>query len=188
MSSFIFTELQPGFGVSKKNEFINGELWTLAWAASVQHASVYKQGIIYDSRGVREFRRGVASYVRTQLLPLYKSGCEEPLHYRHIEDLIAHANRLGGDVLPDYGYKFGIAQKLLNLCLKYHWCLGRIKEPPHCPVDRIVIHKTKFRDKLKWTEITRPEEYRNVMAEIDKLAKKDGLSIAMWELQIYARR
>lgn len=74
------------------------------------------------------------------------------------------------------------------MCLKYHWRLGRIKEPPHCPVDSIIINKTEFRGTLKWTEITRREEYRGVMAEIDKLAKKDGLSIAMWELKNYARR
>jgi hypothetical protein len=33
---------------------------------------------------------------------------------------------------------FGIAQKMLNLYLKYMWSLGNIQEPPHFPVDRII--------------------------------------------------
>src|SRR3954469_1601937 len=30
-------------------------------------------------------------------------------------------------------YSYGVAQKLLNLVLEYHWCLGQISEPSHCP-------------------------------------------------------
>jgi hypothetical protein len=71
---------------------------------------------------------------------------------------------------------------------KYHWCLELIQEPPHCPVDRIVIGKTTFKEKLNWTEIRSCQKYLEVVEEIDKLAKAEGLSIAMWELRNYARR
>lgn len=172
----------------KKGEFIARELWTLAWGASVQRASIYKDGIDYDSSDVRTFREGVRLYVTTEILPQYKRRCSEAQHYRNIDALIAEANKVGATVLRNDRYKFGCAQKLLNLCLKYHWCLGRITEPPHCPVDRIVINKTKFKERLNWTDITRPREYQNVIAEIDKLAKTDGLSIAVWELKNYTRR
>ena len=171
-----------------KNEFIAGELWTLAWAASVQRAKVYKQGIKADSKDVKTFRRDVATYVKTELLPTYKSHCGEEQHYANIDKLIAHASKVGVAVLPAHAYKFGIAQKLLNLCLKYHWCLGRIETPPHCPVDRIVIEKTSFRGKLNWTAMKTRGEYAAVIADIDRLAKEKGLSIAEWELQNYRRR
>jgi hypothetical protein len=59
--------------------------------------------------------------------------------------------------LGELGYKYGVAQKLLNLFLKYLWCLGTIAEPPHCPVDRIIIGKTCYKDK-NWTEIVQRSE------------------------------
>jgi hypothetical protein len=174
--------------VSKNSEFIVDELWTMAWAASVQHAKVYEPGIKRDSKPVRDFRRDVATYVATELLPTYKSPCDEAQHYANIDALIAHASKVGASVLPTHAYKFGVAQKLLNLCLKYHWCLGRIEEPPHCPVDRIVIDKTSFRGKLNWTDIRSREKYAAVIADIAQLATAEGLSIAEWELRNYRRR
>jgi hypothetical protein len=171
-----------------KREFIAGELWMLAWAASVQRAKVYKPGMKADSKDVKTFRRDVATYVATNLLPMYKTRCEEEQHYANIDKLIAHASKVGMAVLPPDGYKFGVAQKLLNLCLKYHWCLGSIEAPPHCPVDRIVIEKTSFRGELNWTEMKTRGEYAAVIAEIDRLAKEKGISIAEWELRNYRRR
>ena len=174
--------------MSENDDFIAGELWTMAWAASVQHAKVYKPGMKSDSREVKAFRRDVATYVATRLLPMYRTRCEEEQHYKNIEDLITHASKVGGAVLPPHAYKFGVAQKLLNLCLKYHWCLNWIEEPPHCPVDRIVIDKTSFRGKLNWTDIRSREKYAAVIAEIAKLARAENLSIAAWELRHYRRR
>jgi hypothetical protein len=171
-----------------KNEFIAGELWTMAWAASVQRAKVYKPGIKPDSEEVKAFRRDVATYVATALLPMYKTRCAEERHYGNIDALIAHASKVGAAVLPPHAYKFGVAQKLLNLCLKYHWCLGWIEMPPHCPVDRIVIEKTSFRGKLNWTDIRAREKYAAVIDEIAKLARAEGVSIAEWELRHYRRR
>jgi hypothetical protein len=174
--------------VDKKKDFIVRELWTMAWAASVQHAKVYKPGTKYDSKGVKDFRREVASYVGKELLPMYKMGCGEERHYVNINCLVAYASKVGSTVLPRHGYKYGVAQKLLNLCLKYHWCLGRISEPPHCPIDRIIIGKTSFRGKLKWTDIRSREKYATVIDEIAKLAENEDLSIAGWELRNYRRR
>jgi hypothetical protein len=126
--------------------------------------------------------------VETEILPMYKKSCNEKQHYKNIEALVAYATKVGTSVLSPDGYRFGIAQKLLNLCLKYHWCLELVGEPPHCPVDRIVLDKTSFKGRLNWTEIQSSEKYREVIEEIDKIAKAKGLSIAMWELRHYARR
>lgn len=175
--------------MSEKDEFIAGELGTMAWAASVQRARVYKPGVKPDSKEVKAFRHDVATHVATQLLPMYRTRCEEEQHYGNIEDLIVHASKAGANVLPPHAYKYGVAQKLLNLCLKYHWCVGRIEEePPHCPIDRIVIEKTSFRGKLNWTDIRSREQYAAVIGEIAKLARAENLSIAAWELRHYRRR
>jgi hypothetical protein len=69
----------------------------------------------------------------------------------------------------------GIAQKLLNLYLKYLWCVGYIVEPPHCPIDRIIIGKTSFRDRLNWTEMGEAE-YREVIGEMTSLARSKGFN------------
>ena len=160
----------------------------MAWAASVQRAHVYKPGLQPGTDEARVFRREVLEFVASTLLPKYKDGLAGAAHYDNIDCLIDFASNRGGKVLDKGGYKYGAAQKLLNLSLKYHWCLGSIPEPPHCPVDRIVIEKTKFRGRMNWTEIVTRPEYQKVIQAIAALAKGAGLSIARWELENYSRR
>jgi hypothetical protein len=103
--------------------------------------------------------------------------------------LIEFANQknLGG-VLGEDGYRYGGAQKLLNLMLKYLWCTDLIWRPPHCPVDRIVIDRTKYRGKVNWTQIREESEYRKVIEAIKELANAEGLSASEWELNYYNPR
>lgn len=89
-------------------------------------------------------------------------------------------------ILKNGTYKYGVAQKLLNLALKYYWCLGYIPEPPHCPVDRIIIDKTQLKGKVNWTEIEDEHEYRQVIEAVRKIAGTE--SLARWELLNYGRR
>ena len=93
-----------------------------------------------------EFRASVITYIEEDIFKSYKNGCSEEQHYKNIESLIAKANVLGSVLLGPDGYKYGVAQKLLNLAVKYMWCLEHINEPPHCPIDRIIINKTKFKE------------------------------------------
>jgi len=112
---------------------------------------------------------------------------EEEQHYQHIDNLIVRANSAATEVLVELGYKYGAAQKLLNLFLKYLWCLGTIAEPPHCPVDRIIIGQTRYKER-NWTEIVRRSEYEEIIEDIRRLANREGTSIAQWELSTYSRR
>jgi hypothetical protein len=100
----------------------------------------------------------------------------------------SYAKEVDTGVLGKDGYKYGVAQKLLNLALKYYWCLGLIKEPPHCPVDKIVIDMTVFRGKVNWTQILTEREYLDIISAIMALAEKENCSIAQWELNNYERR
>jgi hypothetical protein len=112
---------------------------------------------------------------------------EEEQHYQHIDNLIVRANSAATEVLVELGYKYGAAQKLLNLFLKYLWCLGTIAEPPHCPVDRIIIGQTRYKER-NWTEIVRRSEYEEIIEDIRRLANREGTSIALWELSTHSRR
>ncbi|HUT83881.1 MAG TPA: hypothetical protein VMX95_04455 [Thermodesulfobacteriota bacterium] len=174
--------------MSDKQQFITNELWILAWAGSVQRAKLYKEDVDSTSKEVNKFREDVIGFVRMNLIPQYIEGCTEEQHYRNIDDLISHANMVDPGILNESGYKYGVAQKLLNLALKYYWCLGLIKEPPHCPVDRIVISKTKHNGKINWTQITERLQYQKVIEEIKVLANRNQLSIPLWELRVYSRR
>jgi hypothetical protein len=49
--------------------------------------------------------------------------------------------------------RIGLAQKALNLYLKYLWCLGEIHEPPHCPLDSIVLGQVPGCKDVRWTLI-----------------------------------
>ena len=102
--------------------------------------------------------------------------------------MIDFANKIDSGLLGEHGYKFGVAQKVLNLALKYYWCLGHIIEPPHCPVDRIIIDKTIYRGKINWTQILTEEEYLKVISAIKSLAEQQKFTIAQWELYNYVRR
>jgi hypothetical protein len=174
--------------MNKKQQFIINELWILAWAASVQRAKLYKKDVDSASKEASKFREDVIGFLIEKIIPQYANGCTEEQHYKNIDDLITHANRVNPGILSDLGYKYGVAQKLLNLALKYYWSLELIKEPPHCPVDRIIINKTKHNGKINWTQITERSQYEKIIKEINVLAEKKSLSIPMWELESFRRR
>jgi hypothetical protein len=175
--------------MDKKTEYLVRELWILAWNASVQHASLYKAGAWQNQRDqVNAFKRKVIDYIRGRIIPQYKEAVDGLHHCENIRSIIAYANEVDAGVLGKNGYKYGVAQKVLNLALKYYWCLGQIKEPPHCPVDKIVIDKTSFRGKVNWTQILTEKEYLDIISAIRALAEKENSSIAQWELDNYERR
>ena len=90
----------------------------------------------------------------------------------------------------NFRFNIGHSQKLINILLKYYWCLGWLKnEPPHCPLDRIVLSKAQIKSEGKtpsWTKMDSIEDYKKYIKEIKKIA--DPKSIAIWELEIFNRR
>jgi hypothetical protein len=175
--------------MTAKHSYLESELGILAWGASVQRAHLYKEGIDPSAKKeIKEFRRQVTKFLSSELLPQYKRLVTDAQHYTNLERLIEYASGQGESLLGMQGYKYGVAQKLLNLTLKYHWCLGLAEEPPHCPVDRVVIEKTKLKGRVKWTQIIDRAEYENVIDDVRRLAAEKNVSIALWELTYYTRR
>lgn len=174
--------------MNDKTQFVTDELWILAWAGSVQRAKLYKADTDSTSKDVSKFRENVINFITDHLLPPYSSGCTEEQHYDNIQRLIDYANKVDPGILTDAGYKYGVAQKVLNLALKYYWCLGLIRNPPHCPVDRIIISKTRYNGKINWTQITEKADYQKIIEEIKAIASSRQLSIPEWELTVFNRR
>lgn len=174
--------------LTDQEKFVYTEVSILAWAASVQRASLYNADVAYADRDVQSFRSSVMNYIDSTLLPQYEKSCSDEAHIKNIADLSKFGTSKGAGLLGPAGYKFGVAQKLLNLLLKYLWCLGHIPEPPHCPVDRIILGRTHLKGKLNWTQLVSEAAYKDAIDAIRTAAQREKLSIAKWELQEFARR
>ena len=74
--------------------------------------------------------------------------------------------------------------------LKYYWCSGWLKnEPPHCPIDRIILSLAKIKKEGKipaWTRIIKIKDYKIYIQELKKIAKPK--SLAVWELGVFNRK
>lgn len=165
-----------------EQQFVLTELWTLAWAASVQRAKLYAPG----SKQNGQLRERLQEFITARLLPHYVRPCTERQHYLNLALLVEFGTETLPGALRDGRYRYGVAQKLLNLVLKYHWCFGTISEPPHCPIDRIIIEKTDLRGRVNWTQIVDEDQYRLVIEAVRRKAEPE--SIARWELLHYRRR
>ncbi len=169
--------------MDKKTEYLLRELWVLTWNASVQHAALYKKDAYKNQTDLIDtFKDKIIDHVKTKVLPQYSVNVEEQQHCANIKDLISYANMIDTGILGEKKYKYGVAQKVLNLALKYYWCLGLIEEPPHCPIDKRIIDKTSYKGRINWTQILTESEYINVISDIRQLAEQEKCSIAQWEL------
>ena len=117
---------------SQQAQFLAEELASMAWAGSVQRACLYTTSPRPSGRETEAFRRNLTVFVERELLPQYRSSVSPKVHLRNLGLLVAMGTQIGGSRLSTQGYKYGVAQKFLNLLLKYQWCLGSIPEPPHC--------------------------------------------------------
>ena len=118
-------------------------------------------------------------------------------HIGHVIALRDAVTDEHGGSLADGNMRFGFAQKLLNMYLKYMWCAGEMPTPPHCPFDRRIIfgalpnHQDEFWGALgqmgeitwNWTQSDSVEDYLVWLAAADEM-KKHGKynSLAEWEL------
>jgi septin family protein len=169
-------------------EYLTSEFWILSWNASVQRASIYRRDRDRTTeRDRKTFRKELIRHLEKQVIPIYESTVSEEDHLKQIQALSHVGTKMGSSVLDEDGYKIGVAQKLLNLQLKYLWCIRAVAEPPHCPVDRVIIGKTYLKDRVAWTKIVSIDEYKEVISAIRQLAEADGLSIPCWELKEYDR-
>ena len=105
----------------------------------------------------------------------------------HCDYIAALADRVSAahvGVLYSSRFRFGIAQKLVNLYLKYLWASGLVEEPPHCPLDGIVRDLPDLN--YDWTASDARQEYEGAIARLTTHASPR--SLAVWELQEFARR
>ena len=174
--------------MNAQEKFLINELWIASWSASVQRASVYHRDALDSAK--RKFKKRVKEEYKEKYLDMYKNGVSEKSHIKNIELLSQHGTKIGNElgVLNADTYRIGNAQKLLNLYLKYLWCMGKIAEPPHCPIDRRIQEEIlPHKERISWTNIESIEDYNSVIAKLKDKAT-EGQSLAQWELENYTRR
>ncbi|KFF06317.1 hypothetical protein [Flavobacterium reichenbachii] len=169
----------------KRNEFIQHEIWMLSTFGAFQRANIYKDGVTETER--KQFRTKLRGYIENSLITKYLDEVTEENHIQNIIALSEYTTEFSS-ILKQGRINIGISQKLLNLYLKYLWCLDKISAPPHFPVDSIIQKHLKIVNPTPWTKMTNVEEYlRVIQVAKDLLPSKPYSSIAELELYLFER-
>jgi hypothetical protein len=152
---------------------INGSLATRRW-------KVYRDGASEKEK--------IRDELKNQLLRLETQYCgsvTDDQHMQNIVDLADHMTNKFSTKLAGGRFRIGIAQKALNLYLKYMWCMDILKEPPpHCPFDARIISKLpSCKCTQEWTKTDSISDYQCWVEDARNEAKKVGLSLPDWELK-----
>lgn len=182
-----------------KKTFLNNEIWILTFGGAFQRANVYSEN--YSEKIRIAFRKSLRKKVENLVNEKYKNEISEPEHVKNIKSIVAFSENLKIQTIT-IPINFGVAQKMLNLYLKYLWCLGELKyEPSHFPVDRVIQielnkvarkHKLETRNIEPWTRFKDESKYIDVinLAKTirDNVEKYKGFSLAQLELSLFDRR
>jgi hypothetical protein len=150
--------------------------------------SVRSGGVIYASGITEEQRSKLREVAKRELRGLatgYSTPVSEGQHIQNISNLATSISHNCNLLLSEGCFRFGIAQKALNVYLKYLWCANRIPTPPHCPFDSIVIGKLKLLHGSpdQWTRIVDASPYKAWVSAAKLVA--GPTSLAEWELTVW---
>lgn len=175
--------------IAFKKNFINSEIWSLTIGGAFQRANVYNPDVLEKDK--KTFKLELRSYINKTIVPSYKNGnLSDDLHIANIKNVQQYSSKFD-EILTNGQFNIGVSQKLLNLYLKYLWCLDIIPEPPHFPVDRIIQEKLKYKPLIAWTKIETEEEYMSIINFArTKINPKEEFytSLAVIELNLFSRR
>ena len=193
------TNIQDGIFMARNrsvqedlDQFLNRETLTLSVNGALQRNRTYRTGIGEDRKGA--FRKSLRQCLGSRFEQYRAGRVSEDRHVANIEALSSELSERHQEILVDGRFRIGAAQKALNLYLKYGWARRMIREPPHCPIDSIVlenIEKCPRRARCQicsdttWTTICTTQEYLHFVEKAREAANVQGLSLARWELIIW---
>jgi len=129
-----------------KGKVIKDSLWQVTVYAAFQRAKVYSDNADNDHK------RGVKQTLENEInarLPKYNRIVSENAHVENIEEIAKIINKQWSSALERGEIPIGVVQKAFNLYLKLMWCLKKIPEPPHCPIDKVIIDKLPYKHRKK---------------------------------------
>jgi len=177
----------------KKNSFIKRDvILSNTISAAFSQAIVYR---VYKEKPEKQSRRQWGEQkekfrenIENCLVEIAEKY--DPVNNNHSERILNFKEKIENDatnssVLKDGKISFGRAQKLVNMYLKYLWCLGKFDIPPHCPIDRGILGEIGLEDP-PWTspKFTK-EKYEEVINRCEKIAYP--LPLSVWELFLWRR-
>ena len=167
-----------------KDDVIKSSLWKVTVYAAFQRAKIYSDTADNDQKsGVRETLKNEIN----AKLPKYLDTVSENAHLKNIKVISNKINQLWSCALEHGEIQIGVVQKAFNLYLKLKWCLKEIPEPPHCPIDKVIIDKLPFKHRKSWTKIRDIETYSNLVKQLKILANSENKTLALWELEVYEK-
>ena len=156
--------------------------------AAFQHSSIYSSD---DSKKRAEFRQHIEE-ILTDTSCCYKNRVCDEFHVNNISNISADISNVHGKILSNGRLRIGVAQKALNLYLKFSWLFGWIAKPPHCPFDRIVLAELDLSghccEKCKlWTKMDCLGCYRYWVDRANEKVQTCPvcISLADWEVCIW---
>jgi len=159
-------------------------------------SAAFQRANVYLPNGIKKEQNNFKDKLKEFIVDLSKSyinsTIDDETHIKNIKLISSFSNSsLFKSVLIKGKLNFGVSQKLLNLYLKYLWCLDILNfPPPHFPVDREIQKQLKIRKPYSWTAMDDEIEYLNVI-EIARKTLPDYpeiKNIAELELLLYKRR
>ena len=165
---------------TQKKEFLRNEFLTMSILGALGRSRTYTESASQEEKNrFRDALRAKLDHISRR----YESAVAEEDHLSNIINLSDELSSQFSHCLKNDRFRIGIAQKALNLNLKYLWCADLIATPPHCPFDSIVIgHLKECRDPT-WTSIDSIEDYSRLVLAAKKIAADK--SLAEWECDIW---
>ncbi len=164
-----------------KIDFIKHEVFILTIMGAFQHNKIYGENVNVANK--IKFRKSLELLLNIKA-EAYKKMVSESNHLMHLDELKSSLELAHKDILLDEFISFGTVQKILNLYLKYLWSIDLIVEPPHCPIDSIILNRLNDFT-TRWTKMNK-NVYINTIEKIKLISEKR--SIAEWELLEFSRR
>lgn len=161
-------------------DFLARALLGTSLIATIQRGKLYRKGSSDAAR--KDFRNALRRALEA-LVPQYKKSVSHRKHCANIKKLADKLSVSHNKVLNGGRFRIGSAQKVLNLYLKFLWCLGQIPRPPHCPFDAVVLSRIPASRTVKWTRLDNMLDYQQIVANARLEAEK--ASLADWELGLY---
>lgn len=169
-----------------QHEFLRQTALFNAIGAAFQRASIYSDAVIFGARDA--IKNDLEDRLR-RLEPQYTRAVTSQRHCRNIDRLAKALSNKHAQALKDGLFRTGVAQKALNIYLKLIWCYGWIPEPPHCPLDSVVLAAAGD-TQTKWTKMPDIASYRTAIEGVRCHVREHapGKSLSQWELEAWVSR
>ncbi len=170
-----------------KSTFIKDEIWMLTINGAFQRSNVYETLTSEEERN--SFKNELKVFIVNISDQYVSSSIDEKTHIENIKSIKNFTSKFRS-LLNGGSLNFGISQKLLNLYLKYLWCLDVLKvAPPHFPVDSIIQNKLKMKSPYPWTKMNDETEYLKIIQKAkEELENSEATNLAELELHLFNRR